>query len=186
MTAVGTDDSLVKSALLQVLQDKTDVEFDVVSFVQHVLSFSPQDIPRRRDGYHVNEEHCKQFSSRTYSKDDGPQQQVIKGEVACCHAFQAIVWDLIGQLQPIGKEDTRSFPTRLMFLQDHPVDGDFASYKPDFVQGPPVGLRQHKWEFTGSCAEMKKTRPNQAPGMLVITNERLREVTVVLNVIFAY
>ena len=73
MTAVGTDDSLVKSALMQVLQDKTDVEFDVVSFVQHVLGFSPQDIPRRRDGYHLNEEHCKQFSSRTYSNDDGPR-----------------------------------------------------------------------------------------------------------------
>ena len=55
MTAIGTDDALVKSALSQVLQDKTDIEFDVIDFIQHVLGFTPQDIPRRREGYHLSE-----------------------------------------------------------------------------------------------------------------------------------
>ena len=178
MTAIGTDDALVKSALSQVLQDKTDIEFDVIDFIQHVLGFTPQDIPRRREGYHLSEKECKQFSTRTYIKEITPQEQVIKGEVGCCHAFQAIVWDLVRQLQSPERDQMRSFPAKLMFLQDHPVDGDFASYKPDLSHGAPVGLRLQKWEFMGAVGEVKKPECTPVPGTkaLSITVEQTRKV----------
>ncbi|KAK7684437.1 hypothetical protein QCA50_012384 [Cerrena zonata] len=127
----GADDALVKMALMQVLQDKTDVNYDIVKFIQHILGFTPDDIPARTNGYMLDEKSCRFYSSRTYHKLDTPHQQDFAGERACCHAFQDIVWDLVRQLQPTAK-DTRSFPAKLTFLHDHVVRGDFASYKPDF------------------------------------------------------
>ncbi|KAK7684436.1 hypothetical protein QCA50_012383 [Cerrena zonata] len=153
----GADDALVKMALMQVLQDKTDVNYDIVKFIQHTLGFTPDDIPERAVGYMLDEQNCKSYSSRTYHKLDTPHQQDFAGERACCHAFQDIVWDLVRQLQPTAK-DTRSFPAKLMFLHDHVVQGDFASYKPDFGYGAPIRANKHRWEFLGACGEMKKTR----------------------------
>ncbi|KAK7684449.1 hypothetical protein QCA50_012396 [Cerrena zonata] len=156
----GADDALVKMALMQVLQDKTDVNYDIVKFIQHTLGFAPDDIPERTNGYSLDENNCRFYSSRTYHKLDTPHQQDFAGERACCHAFQDIVWDLVRQLQPTAK-DTRSFPAKLMFLHDRVVQGDFASYKPDFGYGAPIRANKHRWEFLGACGEMKKTRTNR-------------------------
>lgn len=179
ITTIGSDDALVKMALFQVLQDKTDAECDILSFVQHVLRFTPQDIPPRRDGYVLDKESCGHFSYRTYSKDDTPQEQVIKGERACCHAFQYIIWDIIRQLQAKAT-DERPFPAVLMYLHDHIVGVDFASYKPDFVYGPSIAPKLQRWEFVGGCGEMKKREVTNPPSKDVrtITNHKLRKVLI--------
>ena len=156
----GADDALVKMALMQVLQDKTDVNYDVVKFVEHVLKFTPDDIPEREEGYTLNDKSCEFYSNRTYHKLDTPHQQDFAGERACCHAFQDIVWHLVRQLQPTAK-DKRKYPAKLMFLHDKIVEGDFASYKPDFAYGSRVRVNKHKWEFLGACGEIKKTRSNR-------------------------
>ncbi|KAK7684451.1 hypothetical protein QCA50_012398 [Cerrena zonata] len=99
----GADDSLVRLALLKALQVKTDVNYDVVEFVQHILKFTPDDIPDRENGYTLHKESCQSFSNQTYHKLDTPRQQMLAGERACCHAFQEIVWDLTRQLDPGAK-----------------------------------------------------------------------------------
>ncbi|KAK7695971.1 hypothetical protein QCA50_000610 [Cerrena zonata] len=178
MTPVWTDELLVKGALTQVLQDKIDIEYDVINFVQHVLKFTPQDIPRRKDGYLLDKESCAIFSRRKYLKEDGPDEQVIKGERACCHAFQSIVWDLIRQLQD-KPNDQQPFPAVLAYLHDHVVADDFASYKPDFVYGPSVEPQLQNWDFIGGFGEMKKSRDTNAPGehARAITNDKLQKLT---------
>ncbi|KAK7684445.1 hypothetical protein QCA50_012392 [Cerrena zonata] len=154
----GADDSLVKLALLKALQDKIDVNYDVVEFVQHILKFTPDDIPDRENGYTLHKDSCQSFSDRTYHKLDTPHQQMFAGERACCHAFQEIVWDLTRQLDP-GARDTRSFPAKLTFMHEQIVQGDFASYKPDFAYSVPApAAKEAKWEFMGSFGEVKKTR----------------------------
>ncbi|KAK7684459.1 hypothetical protein QCA50_012406 [Cerrena zonata] len=164
-------------ALMQVLQDKTDANYDIVKFIQHTLGFTPDDIPERINGYVLDENSCRFYSSRTYHKLDTPHQQDFAGERACCHAFQDIVWDLVRQLQPTAK-DTRSFPAKLMFLHDRVVQGDFASYKPDFGYGAPIRANKHRWEFLGACGEMKKTRTNhyRAVRNRPITMARIRQL----------
>ncbi|KAK7684453.1 hypothetical protein QCA50_012400 [Cerrena zonata] len=64
-----------------------------------------------------------------------------------------------------------------MYLHDHIVGGDFASYKPDFVYGPSVGPKLQKWEFAGACGEMKKHEVTKMPTehARTITNDRLRK-----------
>lgn len=173
----GADDALVKMALMQVLQDKTDVKYDVVKFVQHILKFTPDDIPERAKGYTLDDESCRFYASRTYQKLDTPHQQDFAGERACCHAFQDIVWDLARQLQSKAK-DTRSFPAKLMYMHDRIVHGDFASYKPDFGYGAPIRTNKHRWEFLGACGEMKKTRAShfRAARNRPITMARIKEV----------
>lgn len=163
----GVDDLLVKTALLKVLQDKTDVNYDVVKFVQHILKFTPNDIPDRISGYTLDEENCKAYSKRTYHKSDTPQQQRFEGERACCKAFQNIVWDLARQLHPQAL-DNRSFPASLKFLHEQFVQGNFATYKPDFAYYIPDGSKEPRWEFIGGCGELKKARLNDfQPGHAV-------------------
>lgn len=173
----GADGALVRFALLSVLQDKTDVDYDVVQFIQHVLKFTPEDIPERAEGYRLSEDGCKSYANRTYQKLDKPQEQEFGGERACCEAFQEIVWDLVRQLQPTA-EDPRSFPAQLKFLHDRVVKGNFASYKPDFSYGQPFETRE--WEFLGACGEMKKTRASRylTARKKPITMDQIRQVLV--------
>ncbi|KAK7690081.1 hypothetical protein QCA50_006727 [Cerrena zonata] len=125
----------------------------------------------------LDKRNCKFYSSRTYHKLDTPHKQDFAGERACCHAFQDIVWDLVRQLQPTVN-DTRSFPAKLTFLHDHVVQGDFASYKPDFGYGAPIRTNKHRWEFLGACGEMKKTRASlyRAVRMRPITMARIKQL----------
>lgn len=176
----GFDDMLVKMALMQVLQDKTDVNYDVIKFIQHILKFTPEDIPERAEGYVLDEVGCMSYARRRWDKVDSPHLQKREGERACCQAFQEIVWDLARQLYPSAK-DTRSFPAVLQFLQDHVVQGDFASYKPDFGYGQPVD--KHKWEFLGACGEMKKVQLTRCPSARDrrIPMDRIRRVCILFS-----
>ncbi|CAL1698516.1 unnamed protein product [Somion occarium] len=174
-TEKGYEDKLVKEFLRMDFQNKTDIGYDVVDFVRHVWKFSPEDIPRRDEGYQFDHTNCRLYAMKQYIKYDGLKTQRITGERACCSAFENIVKYICKDLDKARPSDGTRFPGILKFLHDRTPASDFANFKPDFGYGPDVELHGQEWANWGAYGELKKREATQEKTPKV-TNEMINEL----------
>ncbi|CAL1698474.1 unnamed protein product [Somion occarium] len=175
--AKGYEDKLVKGLIKQQFQDKTDIDYDVIDFIQHVWKFKPGDIPY--SSYELDRANCHSYAKLEYERIDGISYQEITGERACCSAFENIIRGVCHELTPAIPFDEREFPLVFSFLHDRTPKGDYAKFKPDFGYAPAVELNEHTWAHWGAYGELKKKRatPNIGPTTrIVITKTRIERL----------
>lgn len=169
------DAGLIKAVLYNSLQNKTDYDYDVLKFFEHVLKFTPDMIPIPKDGYEFDWESCQAFIHGTWIKEDTPHGQKFTGERLCCDAFQRIVWHVARQIR-LALSDNETPQNVLMFLEDKVVEGNFAKFKPDFGFGSLLFI----WEFLMCIGEMKKTQMSMTTRALMrvasVSPDRILEV----------
>ncbi|CAL1698459.1 unnamed protein product [Somion occarium] len=173
--AKGYEDKLVKGLIKQQFQDKTDIDYDVIDFVQHVWKFKPEDIPY--SSYELDRANCHSYAKLEYERIDGISYQEITGERACCSAFENIIRGVCHELTPAIPSDEREFPLVFSFLHDRTPKGDYGKFKPDFGYAPAVEVNEHTWAHWGAYGELKKKRvtPNIGPTTRIVVTKTMIE-----------
>ncbi|CAL1698455.1 unnamed protein product [Somion occarium] len=173
--AKGYEDKLVKGLIKTQFQDKTDIDYDVIDFVQHVWKFKPEDIPY--SSYELDRANCHSYAKLEYERIDGISYQEITGERACCSAFENIIRGVCHELTPAIPSDEREFPLVFSFLHDRTPKGDYGKFKPDFGYAPAVEVNEHTWAHWGAYGELKKKRvtPNMRPTTRIVVTKTMIE-----------
>ncbi|KAI0071905.1 hypothetical protein K474DRAFT_484836 [Panus rudis PR-1116 ss-1] len=140
--------------------------YPVIDFVRNVWGFTPESIPRGQTGYKLDALLVYAYETSEYTKG----KQYTSYERTSCAAFEDIFNGLADLVETNQKEvaplsQSAEFNSKLYFLRERVLDGDYAGFKPDYASTKKGALDDRRkklhWERAGIVGEQKKHVPKE-------------------------